>query len=73
MTLDEAIAKSHRFLTELWEERERDEIEHLREAGASDDEIEAVVASSRERLESELSRVEHHITAMWFTDDPQIH
>jgi hypothetical protein len=73
VTLDEAIAKSARHLTEWSAEHEADLLKHLQAIGATDAELSAARERSRATLNDEIRTARHQITAVWFSDSPRIH
>ena len=73
MTLDAAIDRSTQFLTEVWQQSEAAFLQHLADAGATADEMEAARTRSRETFAQELRTARAQVTAIWFTDSPGIH
>jgi hypothetical protein len=73
MTLDEAIAKSTRLVTQSWAENEAEELERLRAAGATDDDLAAVSNRSRETLPETLRKTNQMVAAVWYTGEAGIH
>lgn len=73
MTLDAALVRARQFLAEVWEEHEAAFLQHLADAGATDDEMEAARTRSRETFARELRTACEQVTAVWFTGDAGIH
>ena len=73
MTLDEAIEKATRLLTDANAVAEVDLAKCLLDRGATDDELAATVAQSREMFAEGLRKTHQAITAIWFTDSARIH